>query len=50
MAGMSGLAIAAGLPKRARAGVSQALADQLKTTLTPLGSERAGKADGSIPA
>ena len=48
--GVSALALAAGLPRPAWAGVSQALADQLKTTLTPLGSERAGNADGSIPA
>jgi hypothetical protein len=34
----------------ARAGVSAAQANLLKTTLTPMGSERAGNADGSIPA
>ncbi len=31
------------------AGVSQALANQLKTTLTPMGSEKEGNADGTIP-
>ena len=39
-----------GLPRVARAGVSTAQADQLKTTLTPFGAKRAGNADGSIPA
>jgi hypothetical protein len=34
----------------ARAAVTQSQADQLKTTLTPFGSERAGNADGTIPA
>ncbi len=38
-----------GFPKHARAGVSQALADQLKTTLTPLGSQKEGNAAGTIP-
>jgi hypothetical protein len=49
-AGISAAALALGLPGRARAGVSQAQADQLKTTLTPMGAEKAGNADGSIPA
>ncbi len=48
-AGVSALALAAGLPKRAWAGVSQAQADQLKTTLTPMGSTKEGNADGTIP-
>jgi hypothetical protein len=34
----------------ASAGVSPDEANQLKTTLTPLGAERAGSADGQIPA
>jgi hypothetical protein len=32
------------------AAVTAEEAEQLKTTLTPLGAERAGNADGSIPA
>ncbi|MEP0070589.1 DUF1329 domain-containing protein [Pyruvatibacter sp.] len=32
------------------AGVSQAEADKLGTTLTPIGAEKAGNADGTIPA
>ncbi len=38
------------LPKTARAAVTQAQADQLKTTLTPFGAEKAGNAAGTIPA
>ncbi len=34
----------------ARAGVSAQEAEQLKTTLTPFGAEKAGNKDGSIPA
>lgn len=34
----------------AHAGVSEAEAQALKSTLTPLGAERAGNAEGSIPA
>jgi len=34
----------------AMAGVSAEEAEKLKTTLTPLGAERAGNADGTIPA
>jgi Protein of unknown function (DUF1329) len=34
----------------AHAGVTPEEAAKLKTTLTPMGSERAGNADGSIPA
>lgn len=47
--GTSSLAVAASLGglRPARASVD---ADLLKTTLTPLGAERAGNADGSIPA
>jgi hypothetical protein len=48
--GAATLGIGFGTPKRARAAVSQAQADQLKTTLTPIGALRAGNADGSIPA
>jgi hypothetical protein len=45
-------ALAAGMaaPKAARAAVTPDMAAQLKTTLTPFGAERAGNADGSIPA
>jgi len=52
LAATSAAALGAGFaaPKPARAAVTQAQADQLKTTLTPFGSERAGNADGSIPA
>lgn len=50
MASSSAIALGAGLPKLARAGVPADQAAQLKTTLTPLGGERAGNADGSIPA
>ena len=46
----SATALAAGLPRVARAGVPADQAAQLKTTLTPFGSEREGNADGSIPA
>jgi hypothetical protein len=35
---------------RVRAAVSEQEAQKLKTTLTPLGGERAGNAEGSIPA
>src|SRR3954454_23477265 len=34
----------------ARAAVSPEEANQLKTTLTPLGAEKAGNAEGTIPA
>ena len=37
-------------PAPARAQVTAAQAAQLGTTLTPLGAEAAGNADGSIPA
>ncbi len=43
------LGVGAGFPKRARA-LTTADADKLKSTLTPVGAERAGNADGSIPA
>jgi len=36
--------------KPSRAAVTTAQADLLKTTLTPFGAERAGNADGTIPA
>lgn len=39
-----------GLPARGRAALRQADADRLKGELTPVGAERAGNADGSIPA
>lgn len=42
--------IAASLAGTAGAGVSAEQADRLKNQLTPLGGERAGNADGSIPA
>ena len=45
MALMAGL-MGAGL---AQAAVTAEQAEALKTTLTPLGGERAGNADGSIP-
>jgi len=41
---------ALGLPFAASAGVSAEEAARLKTELTPLGAERAGNKDGSIPA
>lgn len=34
----------------AMAGVTPEEAELLKTTLTPMGAERAGNADGTIPA
>ncbi|MEO8524338.1 MAG: DUF1329 domain-containing protein [Caldimonas sp.] len=40
----------AGLAPRAHAGVSAEEAATLKTTLTPLGGERAGNKEGTIPA
>jgi len=48
-AGVAAASAGAALPKKAKAFTS-ADADTLKTTLTPLGGERAGNADGSIPA
>ncbi len=50
MAAGTAAAVAAGLPKPARATVTADQAAALKTTLTPFGAERAGNADGSIPA
>tara|TARA_R110000868_G_scaffold55125_1_gene171486 strand:- start:29125 stop:30474 length:1350 start_codon:yes stop_codon:yes gene_type:complete len=38
------------IPAISQAGVSAEEAAKLKTTLTPLGAEKAGNADGSIPA
>jgi hypothetical protein len=51
LAAASSAALGAGIgfPRRAMAGVSQAQADQLKTTLTPMGSQKEGNADGTIP-
>jgi hypothetical protein len=51
MAGGTAAALGAGLPNAARAAtVTADQAATLKTTLTPMGGERAGNADGSIPA
>jgi hypothetical protein len=52
MTACSAAALGAGLgaPKRATAAVAAEQAALLKTTLTPFGAERAGNADGSIPA
>ncbi len=44
------LACAMALPMAAVAAVTSQEAQQLKSTLTPLGGERAGNKDGSIPA
>ncbi|MEJ2393753.1 MAG: DUF1329 domain-containing protein [Candidatus Thiodiazotropha sp.] len=44
------IAVAMTLSGAAQAAVSAEEAAKLKTTLTPLGAERAGNADGSIPA
>ena len=44
------LVVAAAFAPIAQAGVSADDAAKLKTTLTPLGAERAGNKDGSIPA
>ncbi len=44
------MACALALPLAAVAGVSSQEAQQLKSTLTPLGGERAANKDGSIPA
>jgi hypothetical protein len=44
------LSVGIGAPKRAYAGISADQAATLKTTLTPMGAERAANADGSIPA
>lgn len=51
MTACGGTALAAGLgwPKSASAAVSAAQAEQLKSTLTPMGANPAGNADGSIP-
>jgi hypothetical protein len=48
--GFAALNAGLALPKKAYAGVTEAQAALLKTTLTPLGAERAGNANGSIPA
>jgi hypothetical protein len=47
-ASVTALSLGAGFAKPARA-LTTADAEKLKTTLTPLGAERAGNADGSIP-
>jgi hypothetical protein len=46
---LAGLCISLGLSPIAQAKVSKQQADTLRTTLTPLGGERAGNSDGSIP-
>lgn len=46
---VSTLSMALALTSTAQAQVSKQQADKLRTTLTPLGGERAGNADGSIP-
>jgi len=48
--GAATMAAGLGVPTRARAAVSQAQADALKTTLTPFGAEKAGNVAGTIPA
>jgi hypothetical protein len=52
MSAASAAAVSAGigLPQKARAALTTADADRLKSELTPVGAERAGNADGSIPA
>ena len=44
------LTLAAALPMHAGAAVTADEAAKLQTTLTPLGAEKAGNKDGSIPA
>lgn len=46
---LSGLCLAVGMSSLASAQVSKKQADTLRSTLTPLGAERAGNKDGSIP-
>ncbi len=46
---VSTLSMALALTSTAQAQVSKKEANKLRTTLTPLGGERAGNADGSIP-
>jgi hypothetical protein len=46
---LSTFLLACGLSAASQAQVSQKEADKLRTTLTPLGGERAANADGSIP-
>ena len=46
---LAGLCITLGLTPLAQAKVTKQEADKLRTTLTPLGGERAGNTDGSIP-
>ena len=46
---LSGLCLAVGVSSLANAQVSKQQADKLRSTLTPLGAERAGNKDGSIP-
>ncbi len=46
---VSSLCLALGFTSAVQAQVSKKQADQLRTTLTPLGGERAGNKDGSIP-
>jgi len=46
---LSGLCLAVGVSSLANAQVSKQQADKLRSSLTPLGAERAGNKDGSIP-
>ncbi|MFT5593578.1 MAG: hypothetical protein ACI8SR_001959 [Oceanicoccus sp.] len=46
---VSAIVLACGFSATSQAQVSQKEADKLRTTLTPLGGERAGNADGTIP-
>ena len=49
-AGLIAAALSVALSSTAMAAVSQAEADKLGNSLTPLGGEAAANADGSIPA
>lgn len=48
--GVAGLLVAMSVGQLAMAGVSAEEAQKLKTTLTPLGAEKAGNKEGTIPA
>lgn len=50
MASAAAIGAGLGLPKYARAALTTTDADRLKSDLTPIGAERAGNADGTIPA
>ena len=47
---LAGICLTAGFSASAHAGISPEEAERLGTELTPLGAEKAGNADGSIPA